>query len=250
MSFYLSEEADLIFAYCKAESSKAFQSFISEIAQDFYALLRDAVNKLATADCLLSLAQVALQANYVQPEFTDDNVLEIIDGRHPMVETLSSDPYMPNSIKMGDGEAMSKVITGPNMGGSVLFSGFTFLVSFSLDTSSKSCCVRMIALIALMAQIGSYVPAASVKIGLLDSILTRMGGMSAILIDHDGSTKIFSKASDDLARGRSTFMVEMSETSEILHTATKNSLVILDELGRGTSTFDGVRINKIILRWS
>jgi len=154
---------------------------------------------------LLSLAQVALQANYVRPEFTDDNMIEIIDGRHPMVEVLSSDPYVPNSITMGDGEARSKIITWPNMGG-------------------KSCCVRMIALIALMAQIGSYVPATSVKMGLLDSILTRMG------------------ASDDLARGRSTFMVEMSETSEILHTATKNSLVILDELGRGTSTFDGMAI--------
>ena len=87
------------------------------MAQNSYALLRDAVNKLATADCLLSLAQVALQDNYVRPEFTDDNMIEIIDGRHPMVEALSSDPYVPNSITMGDGEARSKIITGPNMGG-------------------------------------------------------------------------------------------------------------------------------------
>ena len=126
---YSSEAADLISAYCKAESSKAFQSFLSEIAQNYYALLRDAVNKLATADCLLSLAQVALQANYVRPEFTDDNMLEIIDGRHPMVEALSSHPYVPNSIIMGDGKAEGKIITGPNMGGSAFSFGSTFLVS-------------------------------------------------------------------------------------------------------------------------
>jgi DNA mismatch repair protein MSH3 len=128
MFFYPSEDADLISAYRKAESSKAFQSFLGEIAQNSYALLRDVVNKLATADCLLSLAQVALQANYVRPEFTDDNMIEIIDGRHPMVEVLSSDPYVPNSITMGDGDARSKIITGPNMGGSVLFE-INFLVS-------------------------------------------------------------------------------------------------------------------------
>lgn len=132
MFFCPSEDADLISAYLKAESSKAFQSFLGEIAQNSYALLRDVVNKLATADCLLSLAQVALQANYVRPEFTDDNMIEIIDGRHPMVEVLSSDPYVPNSITMGDGEARSKIITGPNMGGSVLpFETFSSLI-FSL----------------------------------------------------------------------------------------------------------------------
>ena len=120
MFFCPSEDADLISAYLKAESSKAFQSFLGEIAQNSYALLRDVVNKLATADCLLSLAQVALQANYVRPEFTDDNMIEIVDGRHPMVEALSSDPYVPNSITMGDGEPRSKIITGPNMGGSGL----------------------------------------------------------------------------------------------------------------------------------
>ena len=157
--------------------------------------MRDAVNKLATADCLLSLAQVALQANYVRPEFTDDNMIEIIDGRHPMVEALSSDPYVANSITMGDGEARSKIITGPNMGGLVLPFEIKFLDSNSLSFS-KSCCVRMIALIALMAQIGSYVPAASVKMGLLDSILTRMGGMSRnsdyILIDQQSWSNLTS----------------------------------------------------------
>ncbi|KAF8162946.1 muts domain V-domain-containing protein [Crassisporium funariophilum] len=196
----------------EAESTKAFKSFLADISQNYYAVLRNAVQKLAAADCLLSFAQVALQENYVRPEFTDDDALEIVNGRHPMIEALRSDPYVPNSIQLGNGAARSKVITGPNMGG-------------------KSSCVRMIALIALMAQIGSYVPADSLKMGLLDSILTRMG------------------ASDDLARGRSTFMVEMSETSEILHTATKKSLVILDELGRGTSTFDGMAIADATLQY-
>jgi DNA mismatch repair protein MSH3 len=140
MFLYPSEDVDLISAYRKAESSKAFQSFLGEIAQNSYAILRDAVNKLATADCLLSLAHVALQANYVRPEFTDDNMIEIIDGRHPMVEALSSDPYVPNSITMGDGEARSKIITGPNMGGSVfsfepIFSSLTYSLSAKVVVS-------------------------------------------------------------------------------------------------------------------
>ncbi|KIM49419.1 hypothetical protein M413DRAFT_6469 [Hebeloma cylindrosporum] len=196
----------------EAAANRAYRSFLREIAQNYYGVLRDAVNKLAIADCLQSLAQVALQANYVRPEFTDGDCLEIIDGRHPMIEVYSHNPYVSNSITMGGPGAKNKIITGPNMGG-------------------KSSCVRMIALIVLMAQIGSYVPAASVKMGLLDSILTRMG------------------ASDDLARGRSTFMVEMSETSEILQTATNKSLVILDELGRGTSTFDGMAIADATLQY-
>ncbi|KAG6831187.1 hypothetical protein H0H92_012327 [Tricholoma furcatifolium] len=195
----------------QAAANKAFSSFLQEIALNHYSILRDAVNKLASVDCLFSLAQVALQENYVRPTFTDDDTLEIVDGRHPMVEALRPDPFVPNTIVMGGKKPRSKVITGPNMGG-------------------KSSCVRMVALIAIMAQIGSYVPAASVKLGLLDSVLTRMG------------------ASDDLARGRSTFMVEMSETSEILHSATRNSLVILDELGRGTSTFDGMAIADAVMQ--
>ncbi|KAF9477374.1 hypothetical protein BDN70DRAFT_881277 [Pholiota conissans] len=194
------------------EANRAYRSFLTEISEKYYGVLRDGVTKLATADCLLSLAQVALQKDYTKPDFTDNDVLEIVDGRHPIIEAYSNDPYISNSVKMGGGEACSKIITGPNMGG-------------------KSSCVRMIALLALMAQIGSYVPAASLRMGLLDSILTRMG------------------ASDDLARGRSTFMVEMSETSEILRTATNRSLVILDELGRGTSTFDGMAIADATLQY-
>lgn len=196
----------------QVEANEAFQTFLKEISQNCYAPLRDAVNKLAIADCLLSFAQVALQENYVRPEYLDDNTLEIVDGRHPMVEALRADPYVPNSVTMTSERSLSKIITGPNMGG-------------------KSSSVRMIALIVIMAQIGCYVPALSVKLGLVDSILTRMG------------------ASDDIARGHSTFMVEMSETSEILHSATNKSLVILDELGRGTSTFDGMAIAHAVLEY-
>ncbi|KAG6821075.1 hypothetical protein H0H93_007234 [Arthromyces matolae] len=195
----------------QAAANQAFSSFLQDIALNHYTILRDVVNKLAVADCLFSLALVALQEHYVRPIFTDDDTLEIVDGRHPMVEALRPDPFVPNTIVMGDAKPRNKIITGPNMGG-------------------KSSCVRMVALIAVMAQIGSYVPATSVKMGLLDSVLTRMG------------------ASDDLARGRSTFMVEMSETSEILSSATKHSLVILDELGRGTSTFDGMSIADAVLQ--
>ncbi|KAJ7083832.1 DNA mismatch repair protein MSH3 [Mycena crocata] len=192
------------------EARKAFLTFLDEVSAH-YAIMRDAVNKLATADCLNSLALVALRDNYVKPQFTDDDddVLEIIDGRHPMIEALRSDPFVPNSVSFCK-EGRNKIITGPNMGG-------------------KSSCVRMIALLTIMAQIGSYVPAMSFKLGMTDAVLTRMG------------------AWDESARGRSTFMVEMLETSAILHDATQNSLVILDELGRGTSTFDGMAIAYAVL---
>jgi len=207
-----------------AAANKAFLFFLDDIARDQYAILRDAVNKLATIDCLLSLALVALRNDYVKPQFcTEEDVLDIVDGRHPMVEAMRADPFVPNSIVLGDGEPRSKIITGPNMGG-------------------KSSAVRMIALIAIMAQIGSYVPASAVKLSMLDGVLTRMGGKYPYLFSQKrDSPDWHSLASDELARGRSTFMVEMSETSDILVNATSRSLVILDELGRGTSTFDGVR---------
>ncbi|KAF8843625.1 hypothetical protein BDN67DRAFT_964104 [Paxillus ammoniavirescens] len=194
-----------------AEANKAYTTFLDEIIQSHYSLLRDAINKLAVADCLLSLAHVALQDGYVRPEFTDEDVLDVIDGRHPMVEALRSDPFVPNSLSLGGDSPRSVIITGPNMGG-------------------KSSAVRMVALIAIMAQIGSYVPAKAARIGMCDGIITRMG------------------ASDELARGRSTFMVEMTETNEILKTASSKSLVILDELGRGTSTADGMAIADAVLQ--
>ncbi|KAI8998992.1 muts domain V-domain-containing protein [Trametes punicea] len=205
-----------------AEAHKAFLSFLAEITEKYYALLRDAVNKLAVADCLFSLAQVAAQEGYSRPTFMEgagdaensndiQDVLQISDGRHPMIEALRTDPFVPNSLNMGGNDTRHKIITGPNMGG-------------------KSSVVRMAALCAIMAQVGSYVPAKSMKISLLDGVLTRMG------------------ASDELARGRSTFMVEMQETSDILQLATPKTLVILDELGRGTSTFDGMAIAGAVLQ--
>jgi DNA mismatch repair protein MSH3 len=141
-----------------AAANKAFLSFLEDIAHTHYAILRDAVNKLATIDCLLSLALVAMRNDYVKPQFTtEEDVLEIVDGRHPMVEALRVDPFVPNCIVLGDGEPRSKIITGPNMGG-------------------KSSSVRTVALIAIMAQIGSYVPATAVRLSMLDGVLTRMGG--------------------------------------------------------------------------
>ncbi|KAF9069829.1 DNA mismatch repair protein MSH3 [Rhodocollybia butyracea] len=196
------------------EAGRAYTSFLHEISQKHYGPMRNATNRLAEADCLTSLAHVGLQSSpsYTRPRFSDRDELEIVDGRHPMIELLLSDPFIPNTVRMGSfGETRSKIVTGPNMGG-------------------KSSSVRMVALIAIMSQIGSYVPAASVKLGMLDSVLTRMG------------------AWDDLMQGRSTFMVEMSETSEILQTSTDKSLVVLDELGRGTSTFDGMAIAHAVLQ--
>ena len=141
-----------------AAANKAFLSFLDDISRTQYAILRDAVNKLAIIDCLLSLALVAMRNDYVKPHFTaEEDVLKIVDGRHPMVEAIRVDPFVPNSVVLGDGEPRSKIITGPNMGG-------------------KSSAVRMVALIAIMAQIGSYVPATAVRLSMLDSVLTRMGG--------------------------------------------------------------------------
>ncbi|KAI0340128.1 DNA mismatch repair protein MSH3 [Trametopsis cervina] len=190
------------------EANAAFRAFLAEIAGEHYAILRDAVNKLATADCLFSLAHVAMLEGYVRPQFAEGDTMEIEDGRHPMVEALRDAPFVANSVRM---DTRHKIITGPNMGG-------------------KSSVVRMIALCAIMAQVGSYVPAKSMSLGMLDGILIRMG------------------ASDELARGRSTFMVELQETSDILQLATPRTLVILDELGRGTSTFDGMAIASAVLQ--
>ncbi len=171
---------------------------ISRIQQTAYALKE--------LDALLSLAQVAVSNHYVRPAITEDGTLEIVEGRHPVVEqTLQEGGFVPNDTSMNADEKRMLIITGPNMAG-------------------KSTYMRQVALICLMAHIGSFVPAKEASIPVLDRIFTRVG------------------ASDDLASGQSTFMVEMAETAYILRNATPKSLVILDEIGRGTSTFDGLAI--------
>ena len=161
---------------------------------------------LKTLDALLSLARVAVNNHYVRPEITTDGTLDIVDGRHPVVEqTMQEGGFVPNDTHMNQDDQRMLIITGPNMAG-------------------KSTYMRQVALIALMAHIGSFVPAREAHIPIVDRIFTRVG------------------ASDDLASGQSTFMVEMSETAYILRNATARSLIILDEIGRGTSTFDGLSI--------
>ena len=162
---------------------------------------------LKTLDALLSLAVAAVRNHYVRPEITTDGVISIENGRHPVVEAgLHGDElFVPNSTLMDENDNRMLIITGPNMAG-------------------KSTYMRQVALITLMAHMGSFVPADSARIGIVDRIFTRVG------------------ASDDLASGQSTFMVEMNEMAHILRSATAHSLIILDEIGRGTSTFDGLSI--------
>ncbi|TKA25855.1 DNA mismatch repair protein MSH3 [Salinomyces thailandicus] len=187
----------------------AFTDLLGEIGSKYQAF-RDGVQSLAVLDCLLSLADVASQPGYCKPEFTDSVGIDIQGGRHPMVEQLLLDSFVPNDVRLSSEDTRALLITGPNMGG-------------------KSSYVRSIALIAIMAQIGSYVPADAARLGLLDAVFTRMG------------------AFDNMMKGESTFMVELSETSDILKQATPRSLIILDELGRGTSTHDGVAIAQSVL---
>jgi DNA mismatch repair protein MutS len=160
---------------------------------------------VAELDVLASLAEVAAREGYVRPQLTDDFALEITAGRHPVVERMMPrEKFIPNDVALSE-DARMIILTGPNMAG-------------------KSTVLRQVGLIVLMAQVGSFVPATRARIGIVDRLFTRVG------------------ASDNLVRGQSTFMVEMSETSAILHTATRRSLVLLDEIGRGTSTYDGISI--------
>jgi len=167
--------------------------------------LQSVAQIVAELDVLASLAEVAARESYVRPELTDDFSLEILAGRHPVVERMMPrEKFIPNDVTLTE-DARMIILTGPNMAG-------------------KSTVLRQVGLIVLMAQVGSFVPASKARIGVVDRLFTRVG------------------ASDNLVRGQSTFMVEMSETSAILHTATRRSLVLLDEIGRGTSTYDGISI--------
>jgi DNA mismatch repair protein MutS len=160
---------------------------------------------LSALDALASLAEVAARRRYTRPNMHDGDEIEIVQGRHPVIEAASSEQFIPNDLYMNNSTERLLIITGPNMGG-------------------KSTVLRQTAIISILAQMGSFVPAERARLPLLDRIWTRVG------------------ASDDLARGRSTFMVEMTETAAILHNATPRSLVLLDEIGRGTATFDGLSI--------
>lgn len=166
---------------------------------------------LSTVDVLQSLGDVADKNNYVKPVVNTSGIIDIKEGRHPVVEKVSKEAFIPNDTYLDRDETLA-IITGPNMAG-------------------KSTYMRQTALLVLMAQIGSFIPAESAEIGITDRIFTRVG------------------ASDDLATGQSTFMVEMVEVANILNNATKNSLLILDEIGRGTSTFDGLSIAWAVLEY-
>ncbi|TMX79680.1 MutS-related protein, partial [Vibrio parahaemolyticus] len=173
--------------------------------------MQNLASAVSQMDVLQNLAERADSLDYCRPTLVKDAGIHIQAGRHPVVEQVTSDPFIANPIELSPSRKML-IITGPNMGG-------------------KSTYMRQTALIALMAHIGSYVPAESAQIGSLDRIFTRIG------------------ASDDLASGRSTFMVEMTETANILHNATKNSLVLMDEIGRGTSTYDGLSLAWASAEW-
>jgi len=201
------------------------QDRISKLEGELFAQLRadiaihasepilDTAHTLAEIDAYLSLAEVAARHNYCCPQLNEGDTIHIVAGRHPVVEQAQAEtPFIPNDTQLANHDAQILIITGPNMAG-------------------KSTYLRQVALITLMAQIGSYVPAEAASISLVDRIFTRIG------------------AQDDLATGQSTFMVEMVETANILHHATPRSLVILDEIGRGTSTYDGLAIARAIIEY-
>ncbi len=184
----------------------------SQVAKQ-YSRIKATASALATTDVICSFANVAISNNYVCPTILDGTAIRIKDGRHPVVEAvLDGAPFVPNDTYMDCDRDRCAIITGPNMAG-------------------KSTYMRQVAIICLMAQVGSFVPASSAELSIVDSIFTRVG------------------ASDDLATGQSTFMVEMNEVSNILKNANKNSLIILDEVGRGTSTFDGMSIARAVLEY-
>ncbi|PNJ49730.1 MSH3 isoform 4 [Pongo abelii] len=187
---------------CSAE----WLDFLEKFSEHYHSLCK-AVHHLATVDCIFSLAKVAKQGDYCRPTVQEERKIVIKNGRHPVIDVLlgEQDQYVPNNTDLSEDSERVMIITGPNMGG-------------------KSSYIKQVALITIMAQIGSYVPAEEATIGIVDGIFTRMG------------------AADNIYKGRSTFMEELTDTAEIIRKATSQSLVILDELGRGTSTHDGIAI--------
>ena len=196
----------------KALEAELFQKLRERVASECRRL-QETAETLAQVDVLANLATIAVNANYSRPQISDEPILEIRDGRHPVLDRIQpSGEFVPNDAVLGvvekDSESSSEIIaliTGPNMAG-------------------KSTYIRQAALLTIMAQMGSFLPASSATIGIADRVFARVG------------------ASDELGKGQSTFMVEMTETARILNTATKHSLVILDEIGRGTSTYDGISL--------
>ncbi|HYA16638.1 MAG TPA: DNA mismatch repair protein MutS [Bryobacteraceae bacterium] len=190
------------------EIEKRIFSELRQLAADHVARIRATAAAIAELDCAAALAQVAAENRYTRPQFSTNGEMRIASGRHPVIEKLGSEEaarFIPNDLYLNDESDQIAIITGPNMGG-------------------KSTYLRQAALIAILAQMGSFVPASSALLPLIDRIFTRIG------------------ASDNLSRGRSTFMVEMTETAVILNTATPRSLIILDEIGRGTATYDGLSL--------
>jgi DNA mismatch repair protein MutS len=190
---------------------RLYDELLSMIARSATAIL-GAARSVGEIDALSSLATIAVRNRYVRPTLSDEAEICIEDGRHPVIEQLSAERFIPNHTNVVRDENGIQIITGPNMGG-------------------KSTYLRQVALIVLLNQVGSFVPAAKARLGICDRIFTRVG------------------ASDQLARGESTFMVEMHETANILNNATDRSLIILDEVGRGTATFDGLSLAWAIIEY-
>jgi DNA mismatch repair protein MutS len=212
--FVIPELKELEVAIASAQSRQlrleetVYANLVETVAARVEALSQSA-DALAELDVACSLAQVAGERGYVRPEFTASSTIDVVDGRHPVVEALGGEAFVPNDLHLGETASRFMLLTGPNMGG-------------------KSTFLRQAALLVILAQIGGFVPARSMRLGVVDRIFTRIG------------------AGDDLASGQSTFYVEMSETSNILRRCTKRSLLLVDEVGRGTGTIDGLSIAQAI----
>lgn len=188
--------------------ARLYDELVERVAAEAQALL-EAAEAIAAIDVLAGLAQCAAERRYVRPDFIDESAIEIVDGRHPVMESVLHTNFVPNDVRLAPGEHRFVLLTGPNMGG-------------------KSTYLRQVGLLTIMAQIGSFVPAASMRLGVVDRIFTRIG------------------AGDDLASGQSTFYMEMAEAAQILRRSTRRSLLLIDEVGRGTGTIDGLSIAQAI----